>query len=153
MLIPIGIMTGVLSNLSVAVCGGTPGRLRCNRLTAPLSPLCISHLLTYKLLTLTARCDLCALALAETNSLYWPWYCEATGFWVELVKALLQGMLPAIISTFFDTFLLPLAFYFIAQVGLGGRCFAREVPFSEKAAPSPTLPLLHVCSLSESPCR
>ena len=56
------------------------------------------------------------MAVAETNSLYWPWYCESTGFWVDLVKELLQGMLPAIISTFFDTYLLPLAFYFISQV-------------------------------------
>ena len=45
---------------------------------------------------------------------------------MELVKALLQGMLPAIISTFFDTFLLPLAFYFIAQVGSGDRSPARK---------------------------
>ena len=56
-----------------------------------------------------------ALTPAATNSLYWPWFCNSTGFWQSLVKELLQGMLPAIISTFFDTYAMPLAFYFISQ--------------------------------------
>ena len=76
---------------------------------------------------------------AETNSLYWPWYCQSTGFWVSLVKELLQGMLPAIISTFFDTYLLPLAFYFISQVGrLAMAAIAFDVcESSEGSSPAP----------------
>ena len=33
----------------------------------------------------------CPDGTAETNNLYWPWYCESTGFWVQLVKEILQG--------------------------------------------------------------
>lgn len=28
---------------------------------------------------------------AETNSLYWPWYCDQTSFGARLLKGLLQG--------------------------------------------------------------
>lgn len=52
---------------------------------------------------------------AETNSLYWPWYCNSTSFWQHLLKALLTGVLPSIISTVWDTYALPLLFYFLAQ--------------------------------------
>lgn len=75
MLFPIGVLTGVLTNLSTAVCGGTP----------------------------------------ETNSLYWPWYCEQTSFGARLLKSLLQGILPSIISMLWDTYVLPMAFFFSAQ--------------------------------------
>ncbi|EFN57874.1 hypothetical protein CHLNCDRAFT_57000 [Chlorella variabilis] len=77
MLFPIGTLTGALSNLNTAVCGGSP----------------------------------------ETNKLYWPWYCQSRSFGAELMKELLQGLLPAILSTCWDTYVLPLAFYFLAQSG------------------------------------
>ncbi|PRW05771.1 ERD4-related membrane [Chlorella sorokiniana] len=75
MLFPIGALTGALSNLNEALCGGTP----------------------------------------ETNSLYWPWYCESDSFWQHVLKALLTGVLPSILSTVWDTYALPLLFYFLAQ--------------------------------------
>lgn len=75
MLFPIGVLTGVLSNLSTAVCGGTP----------------------------------------DTNSLYWPWYCEQTSFGARVLKGLLQGILPSVISMLWDTYVLPMAFFFSAQ--------------------------------------
>ena len=52
---------------------------------------------------------------AETNSLYWSWYCEGNTFWTHLLKALLTGVLPSLISTVWDTYALPLLFYFLAQ--------------------------------------
>ena len=30
---------------------------------------------------------------AETNSIYWPWYCNQTDFWARLLKGILQGAL------------------------------------------------------------
>ncbi|KAL4437833.1 hypothetical protein ABPG77_005745 [Micractinium sp. CCAP 211/92] len=75
MIFPIGVLTGVLTNLSAAVCGGTP----------------------------------------ETNSLYWPWYCDQTSFGARLLKGLLQGILPSLISMLWDTYVLPMAFFFSAQ--------------------------------------
>ncbi|KAL4419727.1 hypothetical protein ABPG75_006825 [Micractinium tetrahymenae] len=75
MLFPIGVLTGVLTNLSTAVCGGT----------------------------------------AETNSLYWPWYCAQTSFGARLLKSLLQGILPSLISMLWDTYVLPMAFFFSSQ--------------------------------------
>ena len=40
---------------------------------------------------------------ADTNSLYWPWYCDSNTFWQHVLKALLTGVLPSILSTMWDT--------------------------------------------------
>ena len=80
-LFPIGALTGALTNLEVAVCGGTPA----------------------------------------TNSLYWPWLCTGTGIGEKLVKTLLTGILPVVISTFYDTWVMPLVLYIIMQAQ---RCHA-----------------------------
>jgi hypothetical protein len=71
-LFPIGFLTGALSNLTVAFCGGTP----------------------------------------ETNSWYWPEFCESQLF---IVKALLTGILPVAISAFWDTYFLPIVLYLMTQ--------------------------------------
>jgi len=71
-LFPIGALTGALSNLSVALCGGTP----------------------------------------ETNSWYWPEFCESQLF---VVKALLTGILPVAISAFWDTYFMPIVLYLMTQ--------------------------------------
>ena len=71
-LFPIGFLTGALSNLTVAFCGGTP----------------------------------------ETNSWYWPEFCESQLF---VVKALLTGILPVAISAFWDTYFLPIVLYLMTQ--------------------------------------
>ncbi|KAI3425260.1 hypothetical protein D9Q98_009028 [Chlorella vulgaris] len=51
----------------------------------------------------------------ETNSLYWPWYCEQTSAGAKFLKQILQGILPSIISMTWDTYVLPMAFFFSAQ--------------------------------------
>ena len=56
----------------------------------------------------------------ETNSLYWPWLCESGG-WQWFVEALFTGILPVFISTFWDTFVMPLLLYLIMQAQ---RCHA-----------------------------
>lgn len=79
-LFPIGPLTGALTNLPLAVCGGT----------------------------------------ADTNSTYWPWFCDQSNVhW--LVNALLTGILPVTISTFWDTFVMPLVLFLVTQAQ---RCHA-----------------------------
>ena len=50
---------------------------------------------------------------SDTNDIYWPWFCEDGPS--EILRALITGVLPVAISTFWDTYFLPIAFYFICQ--------------------------------------
>ncbi|PRW44348.1 pyruvate decarboxylase 4 [Chlorella sorokiniana] len=52
---------------------------------------------------------------SDTNSIYWPWYCEQTDFWARLLKGLLQGLLPPIISMAWDTFVMPIMLWTASQ--------------------------------------
>ena len=68
---PIGLLTGALTNLDLAVCGNS----------------------------------------ADTNQVYWAWFCGAP----EIVKVIITGLLPVTISTMWDTWVLPFLFYIICQ--------------------------------------
>ena len=108
MLFPIGVITGALSNLTTAVCGGTPGaraasacegcgappacealRARshsahwCPEQQAALSPRCMDPSLRRHPSQRRPRPHALRLATptAETNSLYWPWFCDASDGW------------------------------------------------------------------------
>ncbi|GAX85186.1 hypothetical protein CEUSTIGMA_g12604.t1 [Chlamydomonas eustigma] len=57
----------------------------------------------------------CCSGTPETNHLYWRWFCGTDTFWTRLAKSLLTGLLPSVINTFFDTYIMPLVFYFVCQ--------------------------------------
>lgn len=92
-LFPIGAFTGALSNLNLSLCGGTPGELA---VKACLRVACVR--LGTAALCIDAHCAPSFLPpllhRAETNSMYWGWYCEATDFWEGVVKELIQGTDP-----------------------------------------------------------
>lgn len=75
MLFPIGLITGAMTNLEVALC---------------------SH--------------------PETNDLYWPWFCEDTSTGHNMFEKIVTALLPSAISTFWDTYALPIFFYLLAQM-------------------------------------
>ena len=98
-------LQGALTNLNEALCGGTPGGLGwvCFGKWVKNRPAAAA--------LLANRCNERPCAWlhatppppAETNSLYWPWYCDNNAFWQHLLKALLTGVLPSILSTMWDT--------------------------------------------------
>lgn len=52
----------------------------------------------------------------QTNPLYVSSICDAVNnFWTRLLKDIVTGLLPTIINTFFDTYVMPLVFFFITQ--------------------------------------
>lgn len=79
---PIGVLTGALANLPVAVCGGTP----------------------------------------ELNRLYWPAFCgapgqgAARGSAARLARAVLTGLLPALISLGWNAWVLPMVLYLLSAI-------------------------------------
>ena len=84
-----------------------------------LIPLYLSILFPIGILTgtLTNIHLACCSGTPDTNAFYLPGLCDAssTGFWSRLVKDLITGVLPTIINTFFDTYVMPLVFFFITQ--------------------------------------
>jgi len=109
---------GALTNLSTAVCTGSPGALPAAVLLRWLASLlpCFARLPALSRYTSCCPaeprpppCPLHTLPLpfspnrdfspfapwyrgtAETNDLYWGWYCDQTDFWARLLKGILQG--------------------------------------------------------------
>lgn len=95
----------------------TPSPERLIRRLLMLIPLALAFLFPIGVITgslTNLQVSLCS-GTPQTNSLYWPGFCNLKGFWGRLAKDLLTGLVPSVLNTFFDTYVMPLVFYFIIQ--------------------------------------